>query len=319
MADVTTDVIEQFREARRPAGIAATNRDLSFLRALFGWAIRVGYLQSTPFKRHTEPVFKLVREPPRNRRLQGSEAEALLAACNPHIRGIVECALETGMRRGEILSLQWSQVVGLTVDDDGTTLTWAPRPVLSLPFTKTKTRSSQEIPISTRLKGILELRRLDPTGKPHPPTAYVFGTVIGTQLLGFQRAWHTAVLKAHGHTPSYTTTANLTEASRAALAAIDLHFHDLRRECGSRWMDGGIPLATIRRWLGHSNVAQTSTYLSGTPASEHDAMRQYEERLAAVQRRATEARKGGRKRHQTAGSRNQKPKKTAGDRPSAIM
>jgi len=84
-------------------------------------------------------------------------------------------------------------------------------------------------------------------------------------------------------------------------------------------MDGGIPLATIRRWLGQSNVAQTSTYLSGTPASEHDAMRQYEERLAAVQRRATEARKGGRKRHQTAGSRNQKPKKTAGDRPSAIM
>jgi len=25
----------------------------------------------------------------------------------------------------------------------------------------------------------------------------------------------------------------------------DLHFHDLRREAGSRWMDAGVPLATI--------------------------------------------------------------------------
>jgi integrase len=37
----------------------------------------------------------------------------LLAACSPHLRSIVECALETGMRRGEILSLQWRQVEGM--------------------------------------------------------------------------------------------------------------------------------------------------------------------------------------------------------------
>jgi len=156
----------------------------------------------------------------------------------------------------------------------------------------------------------------DPSGSW---TASIFGSVIGNQVLGFRRAWHTAVLKSHGHTPTYTATANVTGSSRAALADINLHFHDLRRERGSRWMGGGIPLATIQRWIGHSNTAQTATYMSGTPASEHDAMRQYEERLAAVQRRATEFWKGGRKRYQTAGSRNQEPRKTAGDRPSAIM
>lgn len=57
------------------------------------------------------------------------------------------------------------------------------------------------------------------------------------------------VLKAHSHTPKYTGTANLTAASRAALDAIDLHFHDLRREAGSRWLEGGVPLHTIRDWL----------------------------------------------------------------------
>ena len=56
---------------------------------------------------------------------------------------------------------------------------------------------------------------------------------------------------------------NLTAASRATLATIDLHFHDLRREAGSRWLEGGVPLHTIRDWLGHTSIAQTSTYLSG--------------------------------------------------------
>jgi hypothetical protein len=49
-----------------------------------------------------------------------------------------------------------------------------------------------------------------------------------------KRAWMTAVLKAHGYRPTFTGTANLAPASRAALEQVDLHFHDLRREAGSR-------------------------------------------------------------------------------------
>ena len=88
----------------------------------------------------------------------------------------------------------------------------------------------------------------------------------------------TAVLKAHGQTPAYTRTGNLTADSRVAYRTIDLHFHDLRREAGSRWLEGGVPLHTIRDWLGHTNIAQTSTYLAGTIQTEHDAMRKFEER-----------------------------------------
>jgi hypothetical protein len=43
-------------------------------------------------------------------------------------------------------------------------------------------------------------------------------------------------------------------------------------------MDGGVPLATIQKWLGHSNISQTSTYLSGTAQTEHDAMERFEAR-----------------------------------------
>ena len=62
----------------------------------------------------------------------------------------------------------------------------------------------------------------------------------------------------------------------------DLHFHDLRREAGSRWMEAGVPLATIQKWLGHTNIAQTSVYLSTTVAGEHDAMRRFEERIGRL-------------------------------------
>ena len=152
-----------------------------------------------------------------------------------------------------------------------------------------------------------------------PLDAYVFGTVIGGRLLGFGRAWDTAVLKSHGHTPAYTKTANLTPESRAALNAIDLHFHDLRREAGSRWMDAGVPLATIQRWLGHSNIAQTSTYLAGTQASEHDAMARFEEQQAAVQRCATEVETGGRKRPASAPAAEEMLNKTADSHDTTIM
>jgi integrase len=256
VADVTTDTIRQFEETRRSAGLAATNRDLSLLRAMFSWAVTSGYLPTTPFKRGTETVVKLSKERKRSRRLDADEAPALLAACGPHLRSIVEAAIETGCRKGELTSLQWWQVEGMKIDDDA--IIWTPKSELFLPFDKTKTDRDRRIPISTRLKSILEMRRFDPAGHAHPLDAYVFGTAIGSRLLGFNRAWRTAVLKSHGHTPSYKDTA-LTPESRAALAGINLHFHDLRREAGSRWMDGGVPIATIQKWLGHSNVSQTST------------------------------------------------------------
>jgi hypothetical protein len=41
----------------------------------------------------------------------------------------------------------------------------------------------------------------------------------------------------------------------------------------------------IRDWLGHSNIAQTSTYLGSTIQGQHDAMRRFEERRAAAAER----------------------------------
>jgi integrase len=200
----------------------------------------------------------------------------------PHarLRPIIEAALETGCRRGELLSLQWWQVRGL----DGS------RPELVLPASKTKTTRDRVVPISSRLNALLEMRRNDPAGERHGPQTYVFGNEIGQRILSIKTAWRLACRRA---------------------GIEDLHFHDLRREAGSRWLEGGVPLQTVRDWLGHTNISQTSTYLESTLKGQHEAMRRFEEqRSAAVQRGATKAETQGSEPPSSAVPENVNPQQT---------
>jgi integrase len=264
--DVTSDAIDKLKGAltqqrtvrrkdadgrertRRLGGLVGANRHLSFLRAAFNWGITkriLDFLEENPFRYKGTTAVKLHDESERRRRrrLEGDEAERLLAACDPvrrnpktkevmkdqplpRLRPIIEAAIETGCRRGELLSLQWSQVKDL----DGA------RPHLYLPASKTKTKRDRVIPISTRLKAILEMRRLDPAGKQLPPEAYVFGNAIGQRTQSIKTAWRLACRRA---------------------GLVNFRFHDLRREAGSRWIEGGMVLHEVRDFLGHTRVSQT--------------------------------------------------------------
>lgn len=295
VSDVTTDVIEAFRRERLPAGVVGTNRDLALLRALFNWATssKRKLAAENPFVDGATAAVRLARETQRRRRLQPGEGDRLLAACGPHLRALVEAAIETGCRRGELLSLQWWQV------------RFEPKAELFLPAQKTKTKADRTIPISTRLRAILEMRRNGPEGSELPPSAHVFGNELGEPVKNFKRAWQATVLRAHGYRPQYVVklegegdqqrkvrTALLTRESQLALRAIDLHFHDLRREAGSRWLDAGVPLHRIQKWLGHANISQTSIYLMADSADDSEAMKRFEAWQARLQRIATESETG---------------------------
>ncbi len=255
-------VVTRVRHGHRTTvtgGPVAANRGLRCLRTVFNWAIRLGYVGASPFKRGTVTMVKLPREAGRTRRLREGEADRLLAACGSHVRAVVEAALETGMRRGELLTLQWSEVE------------LGKREICLTPA-KTKTRTGRTIPISARLAAILELRRLDPAGQPHMAGAYVFGDATGGRVGSVKTAWTAA-------------------CRRAGIEG--LHFHDLRREAGSRWLEGGVPLHQVRDWLGHTTVAQTSTYLAGTLNSGHAAMQRFDAWRETLQRIATGGETGG--------------------------
>src|SRR5262249_51481754 len=155
--------------------------------------------------------------------LRDGEEAALLEHANAHLKDCIVAALETGMRKGEILSLQWKQVRFLQNE-------------LHLPGPKTKTKRDRKIPISPKLKEILKRRQHGLTEGPSPrrfqfgPEHYVFGDEAGNRIGDIKTAWENCVLKAHGVKPERTATAGLSAACQAKLDEIDLHFHDLRHE-----------------------------------------------------------------------------------------
>ena len=244
------------------------------MRSCFNWAIHPGgYATSTPFKIGPVTIVRRFPELARERRLEPGEEQRLLAACQPHLRAMVEAALETACRLGELLSLQWREV------------RWEQNEI-HLPAGKTKSRRTRIVPISQRLHAVLEMRRLDPDGKEHGPDAYVFGNVLGERVKSIKTAW------------------GLT-CKRATITG--LHFHDLRREAASRLLEGDVPEHYVQEVLGHADLSTTSTYLATTRKGLHQAMERYEQR---VQTRVNSSEKRGPQRPSPAAEHDPKAPET---------
>ena len=227
-------------------GEVGTNRLLTRLRHIFAWAVEFGYVEASPFIRGGVTVIRLESrvEQPRHRRLEPGEEKKLLDAAGTHLYALIVAALETGMRRGELLSMQWSQV------------RWAENLIL-LPEDRTKTHRARVVPISTRLKAVLEMRQDAPDGKRHPANAYVFGNDVGERVKSIKTAWR------------------LT-CRRAGIAG--LRFHDLRREFASRLLEApGVSSHEVRDWLGHADIGTTSRYLSLTSVGLADTLAKFEQ------------------------------------------
>jgi integrase len=148
---------------------------------------------------------------------------------------------------------------------------------IHLPTKKTKALRRRDLPLSQRLRSLLEMRRTDPTGQDYPPAAYVFGDVTGTRVKSVKTAWKNAVLKAHDVEVRREKTGRLTAVCRKAFAAIDLNFHDLRREAGSSFLERGMAPHYVQAFLDHASLSTTSRHLNVTAQGMHAALKRVEE------------------------------------------
>ena len=87
------------------------------------------------------------------------------------------------------------------------------------------------------------MRRTGPDGQTRGTDAFVFGNEAGERINCVKMAWRGACQRAGvtGLTP-----------------------HDLRREHGSRLVEGGVNLLAVSRLLGHRRVSTTDTYLKAS-------------------------------------------------------
>jgi integrase len=152
-----------------------------------------------------------------------------------------------------------------------------------------KDKETRILPISARLKAVLETAKTDPAGNRFAPTAYVFGDGIGLRLRSIKTAWDTAVLLSRGVKPEREDNGRLSADCRAELKAANLHFHDLRHEAGSRLLKAGWPPHHVKDMLGHADVKTTDTYLNVTVAGLDESMRKFDQARANLQEFASEA------------------------------
>ena len=155
-----TMLVEQYQTERLQRGNkpATVNRLLATLKHAFTKAVEWDMVEEEVLKRVRKVKF-LEENNRRLRYLSKEECQSFVKACDPHLRPIVITALNTGMRKGEILSLKWDNVD-------------LKHGFILLDITKNGDR--REVPINDTLRNNLQgiSRRLD---VPHVFHDYVTG------------------------------------------------------------------------------------------------------------------------------------------------
>ena len=140
-------LVQDYRKRRHGAkqvSDTTINRDCEALRHILFWAVDEGLLLANPLNR-----LRLVpeRRKPRSVISLGEE-RSLLAEAAPHLRPIIITALDTGMRRGELLHQLWEHV-----DFN--------RNLLFVTQSKTAGGEGREIPLTARVSELLATFRQD--------------------------------------------------------------------------------------------------------------------------------------------------------------
>ena len=203
--------------------------ELTVLKHMLRLARRWGYLDRVP-------QIDMPKQPEgRLRYLSEAEIARLLDACaqsrNPFLTCIVILAINTGMRKAEILHLQWEHI------DLGADYGFNARITLY----QTKSGKPRGLPLNQA--AIQALMTLEPDAAKR--TGFVFKKRNGEFWGQIRTAFETAVKKA---------------------ALPDFRFHDLRHTAASHMLMRGRSLKEVQEILGHSDFKMTLRYAHLSPA-----------------------------------------------------
>ncbi len=196
LSAITVFEVERYKNMRiKQVEPATVNRDVGCLKHMFNLAVDWELLKENRLLR-----VKKFKEPPgRTRYLKLDEIERLINNCAPHLKPIVITALNTGMRRGEILSLKWRDV-----DLENRIIT----------VIKTKNNETKQLPINQSLHD--ELLRL-----PKSKNGYVFCDPMGQPIGDIKTSFNHAVKKT-GLTDFHFHDLRHTYASHLAMIGVDI-------------------------------------------------------------------------------------------------
>lgn len=256
---ITSEMWDTFSTARVEAGKlpATINRDLDRLRSVLSKAVEWGNLNRHPLVGVKDAKGA---DEERARYLTDAEEKSLLAALaardekrrkdrisgnqwnmdrghpirpvwgdadyTDHLTPLVLTAIDTGMRRGELFGLEWTDI-----DLD--------RSVITIRAASAKSQRPRRIAINVSTHAMLKHWKGQGEG-----VGLVFPGEAGGRLTNINKSWAGLI-----------SDAKLT----------DFRFHDLRHHFASRLVMKGVDLYTVKELLGHSDFKMTQRYAHLAP------------------------------------------------------
>jgi integrase len=230
---ITPELVNEYRQeriARDQVSEQTVNRDFQELKTMFNQII--SYKRWRRVLENPVSYVKLAKE--RNERvryLDKQEIQKLLDSAADHLRPILVTALHTGMRRGEILNLLWTDV---DFKND------------NVHVRESKNGEGRFIPISVELRRNLQSL----------PSRFLGGYVFPSYLPRRDRKETHAVGQQH----PYIDLKNSFSSALKKAGISDFRFHDLRHTFASTMVMSGADLNTVRELLGHKSIKMTLRY-----------------------------------------------------------
>lgn len=258
LIDITPEDIRNFRDKRaqdetRPGQLRArgtVRREVAMLARIFSYAVELEKLQVNPCRFVKVPMV----ENTRTRVISRAEEAQILEAIEreiPMLTPVVVLAMQTGMRRSEILSLQ-PRMVDLEVRRDlrGNVTQWGG---INLPGEICKSGKGRYIALNEAAHMVL------------------------TALQGVEAHEQIFTLR-----PGYVS--HLFTWACKGLGLMDATFHTLRHTWATRALEAGVPETVVQSQLGHATLKMTSRYLHPDQEMLHKAVQQMSDhRPAEVQ------------------------------------
>ena len=228
--------IDQYLNSRtKDVKKSTANIELRHLKSAFTKAVQWGYLDNNPFKGIKQ--FTLPKAAPIF--LKQHEINLLLDVIDlPWLKHIVIFALNTGVRVGELVNVEWEAInlekrtIKIRNTEDFTT----------------KSKKERMVPINNELKELLQTFRQD--------DCYVFSNSVGQK-------WDPELVSKKFK--KYIRQAGLAE---------QFTFHSLRHTFASHLVQRGVSLYIVSKLLGHSDLKTTEIYAHLAPETFLDVVNQ---------------------------------------------
>ncbi|MFT6902337.1 MAG: integrase [Colwellia sp.] len=228
LSDINAWVIEKWRNKRLADGIkpATTNRQINTIKGCLSRAVEWGVIDNHDLRK----VKTLTVDNSKVRYLSKDEElrlrESLKSCETAFLEVIVLLAMNTGIRKGELLSLQWHDI---NFDNK----------ILTVDFENAKSGNTRHLPLNTEaFNGLIQWQNLSGI------EGYVFKDKNNQPLKDFPSLW-----------AEILDEANITH----------FRFHDLRHHFASKLVMASVDLNTVRELLGHSDLKMTLRYAHLAP------------------------------------------------------